>query len=157
MGMSNRLAAVCVALMSLWCSASWCGVAQSAAPAEAPSATQAAEPAPSSNTFTNPLLFSGADPWVFEWKGNYFYMNTTQRSLTLWKTRDLGDLKDTQKKVVWTPEAGQPWSAGVWAPELQRWGKKWYIYFAADGGNNESHRIFVLENASADPMDGEWR
>jgi GH43 family beta-xylosidase len=58
--------------------------------------------------------------------------------------------------VVWTPEAGQPWSAGVWAPELQRWGKKWYIYFAADGGNNESHRIFVLENASADPMDGEW-
>ena len=151
--MKDGLAAICISLASLWCSAGWCAGAQSTAP----SATQAvAQPAASGDTFTNPLLPSGADPWVLVWKGNYFYMNTTQRTLTVWKTRDLGDLRDAQKKVVWTPEVGQPWSTGVWAPELHRWGRKWYIYFAADGGKNESHRIFVIENASADPMNDEW-
>jgi GH43 family beta-xylosidase len=33
---------------------------------------------------------------------------------------------------------------------------KWYVYFAADAGRNESHRLWVIENASADPLQGEW-
>jgi GH43 family beta-xylosidase len=106
--------------------------------------------------FTNPLLSSGPDPWVITWKGFYYYMNTTSESLTLWKTRDIADLRDAEKKVVWRPEAGKPWSHGTWAPELYRWGSKWYIYFAADEGKNESHRIYVVENSSDDPMQGEW-
>jgi len=109
-----------------------------------------------SATFTNPLKDSGADPWVFMWKGNYYYMNTTGRNLTLWKTQNITDLHDAEKRVVWTPESGQQWSKDVWAPELYRWDDKWYIYFAADNGKNASHRIFVIENPSDDPMDGEW-
>ena len=151
--MKIRCFAVCVAHLLVYAGESRLAVPQNI-PASAASA--AFQPEVSSDTFTNPLLPGGADPWVLLWKGNYFYMNTTQRNLTLWKTRDLGDLKDAQKKVVWTPEPGQPWSAGVWAPEIHRWGGKWYIYFAADAGQNESHRIFVLENASEDPIDGEW-
>ena len=112
--------------------------------------------AAANSTFTNPLLPSGADPWVMTWKGNYYYMNTTGRNLTLWKTPDITDLRHAQSKVVWTPEPDRPWSHGVWAPELHRWGNKWYIYFAADAGKNESHRIYVVENASDDPFEGEW-
>ena len=33
---------------------------------------------------------------------------------------------------------------------------KWYAYFAADDGDNIHHRLYVLENASTDPMQGEW-
>jgi GH43 family beta-xylosidase len=33
---------------------------------------------------------------------------------------------------------------------------KWYIYFAADAGTNQTHRIFVLENTAADPLTGGW-
>jgi len=106
--------------------------------------------------FANPLLPSGPDPWVYTYKGFYYYMNTTGRGLTIWKTRDLAALRDAEKKVVWTPEPGKAWSKEVWAPEITRWGDKWYIYFAADAGKNEGHRIFVVENASDDPMDGEW-
>ncbi|HEY1212181.1 MAG TPA: glycoside hydrolase family 43 protein [Bryobacteraceae bacterium] len=107
-------------------------------------------------TFTNPLKDSGADPWVFTWNGTYYYTNTTGRDLTIWKTRDMTGLRAAEKKVVWTPEPDQPWSKDIWAPELYRWNDKWYIYFAADAGQNASHRIFVIENSSADPMDGEW-
>ena len=30
------------------------------------------------------------------------------------------------------------------------------MYFAADGGKNRTHRIYVIENASSDPQEGEW-
>lgn len=109
-----------------------------------------------SNTFHNPLLPSGADPWVTSYGGFYYYMNTTGRNLTIWKTRDMTDLAKAEKKVVWTPPATGPYSHDIWAPELHRLDGKWYIYFAADAGRNESHRIYVIENASADPLEGQW-
>lgn len=113
-------------------------------------------PTSHSPTFSNPLLQTGPDPWVFSWKGYYYYMNTTHSDLTLWRTRDLSDLKDAESKVVWTPTPGTSSSTDIWAPELHRWGSKWYIYFAADAGQNESHRIYVIENSSEDPLKGTW-
>jgi GH43 family beta-xylosidase len=113
------------------------------------------------NTFTNPLLPTGPDPWVEYKDGFYYYMNTTGTNLTVWKTRnmaDLGsaDLGSAEKKVVWTPPATGPYSRDIWAPEIHFLSGKWYIYFAADGANNQSHRIWVIENSSADPLQGEW-
>ena len=110
-----------------------------------------------SDTFTNPLLPSGADPWVIQSHGFYYYMNTTGKNLTIWKTRDITDLKHAEAKVVWTPPDSGPYSHEIWAPELHRMGGRWYIYFAADAGSNESHRVFVLENALADPLQGDWK
>lgn len=107
-------------------------------------------------TFTNPLLESGPDPWVVWWKGFYYYLNSTGRNLTLRKTADIADLRHAETRVVWTPEPGHPWSKEIWAPELHRWAGKWYLYFAADAGENASHRIFVVENSHDDPMEGEW-
>ncbi len=108
------------------------------------------------NTFTNPLLPSGPDPWVEYHDGTYYYMNTTTKNLTLWKTRNMADLKSAPKKVVWTPPATGPYSHDIWAPEIHFLDGKWYIYFAADAENNQTHRIWVIENASADPFQGEW-
>jgi GH43 family beta-xylosidase len=108
------------------------------------------------HTFKNPLLASGPDPWVLEWQGVYYYTATTGRNLTLWKTHNMADLAHAEKKVVWTPEPGHAWSKDIWAPEIHRWNGKWYMYFAADAGANETHRIFVVENSNEDPMQGEW-
>ena len=110
----------------------------------------------SSETFNNPLLPSGPDPWVVSQNGMYYYMNTTGKNLTIWATRDIGDLRHAEKKVVWTPPESGPYSHEIWAPELHRFDDKWYLYFAADAGKNESHRIFVVENPSIDPMQGTW-
>ncbi len=107
-------------------------------------------------TFTNPLLQSGADPWAIYRDGYYYYMHTTGRNLTIWKTRSLPDLNRAEKKVVWTPPATGPYSKGIWAPELHFLQGKWYIYFAADDGRNANHRLWVLENDSADPLRGDW-
>lgn len=86
------------------------------------------------DTFTNPLLDRGPDPWVVWWKGFYYYSNSERRNLALRKTADITDLRNAEVKTVWTPEPGHAWSKEVWAPELHRWGKKWFIYFAADAG-----------------------
>ena len=107
-------------------------------------------------TFTNPLLPSGADPYSFYKDGYYYYTNTLGDNLMLWKTKNLADLKDAEHKVIWTPPAGTAYSKEVWAPEFHFIKGKWYAYFAADDGDNNHHRTYVLENASADPFAGEW-
>ncbi|MBV9301409.1 MAG: glycoside hydrolase family 43 protein [Acidobacteriaceae bacterium] len=108
------------------------------------------------STFTNPLLPEGADPWVIYRDGYYYYMQTTQRDLRIWKTRSLADLKTATAKTVWRPpQTGQD-CCDIWAPELHFLNGRWYIYFAADGGENDTHRLWVLENAAAEPTQGEW-
>jgi GH43 family beta-xylosidase len=107
-------------------------------------------------TFTNPLLSSGADPWCIYKNGFYYYTNSTGRNITLWKTRSIATLKTAEKKVVFTPPSTGPYSKELWAPEIHFLQGKWYIYFAADSGRNINHRLWVLENSSADPLKGKW-
>jgi GH43 family beta-xylosidase len=106
--------------------------------------------------FTNPLLPSGADPYSFYKDGNYYYTHTQQNQLTIWKTTNLANLKTAESKVIWTPPANTLYSKELWAPEIHFIQGKWYMYFAADDGDNNHHRMYVLENSSADPMKGEW-
>lgn len=110
-------------------------------------------------SFTNPLLPSGPDPWITRDGDDYYYMHTLQNRLAIWKTRDIADLANAQQKTIWTPPKEGPNAQSIWAPELHRIDGKWYIYYsaAASGFDDDAHRgIFVLENASADPMSGEW-
>lgn len=107
-------------------------------------------------TFTNPLLPSGADPWSIYKDGHYYYMHTLQDSLVIWKTKDLADLAHAEKKTIFVPPAGTAYSKELWAPEIHFLDDKWYVYFAADNGKNENHRMYVLENDSADPMNDNW-
>nr|WP_294790312.1 glycoside hydrolase family 43 protein [uncultured Mucilaginibacter sp.] len=107
-------------------------------------------------TFNNPLLPSGADPWNIYKDGYYYYTQTTGRNLTIWKTKDLTELKSAEKTVVWTPPSGTTYGKEIWAPELHYLQSKWYMYFAADDGVNDHHRMYVIENPSADPTKGEW-
>lgn len=108
------------------------------------------------STFTNPLLPAGADPWSIYKDGYYYYTHTFGDRLVIWKTRNIADLKSAPKKTIFMPPAGKPYSKGLWAPELHFINKKWYLYFAADSGRNESHRLWVLENGAKDPMQGKW-
>ena len=107
-------------------------------------------------TFTNPLLPYGADPYSFYKDGYYYYTNTTRDKLVVWKTKSIADLKTAEKKVIWTPPPNTMYSKEIWAPEIHFIQGKWYMYFAADDGLNKNHRMYVLENASRDPMVGEW-
>jgi GH43 family beta-xylosidase len=107
-------------------------------------------------TFTNPLLESGPDPWVWQKDGWYYVTHTTGRNLKLYRTRKMSELRNAESRVVWTAPAEGMNSKQIWAPEIHYLRGKWYFYYAADDGLNENHRMWVLENASPDPFTGTW-
>lgn len=112
-------------------------------------------------TFTNPIVSPGADPWVIYWNSKYYYCHsipggtgTSRQSEAVWVSMatNLVDIGQAESKCVWAPEAGKPYSKEVWAPELHFLRGKWYIYVAADNGDNFTHRMYVLEGTSPDPQ-----
>jgi GH43 family beta-xylosidase len=107
--------------------------------------------------FKNPLMPSGADPWSIYKDGFYYYTNTHHEKLVIWKTENLARLDEAEQKTIWQPPAGTAYSKQIWAPELHYIEGRWYMYFAADDGKNENHRIYVLEHSGNDPMTGEWK
>jgi GH43 family beta-xylosidase len=106
--------------------------------------------------FTNPVLTHAPDPWVIQKDDWYYFTHTTANNLRLYRTHNMSDLKTAESKVVWTPAAPGENSKNIWAPEIHFIQDKWYFYYAADDGANENHRMWALENSSADPFQGTW-
>jgi GH43 family beta-xylosidase len=113
--------------------------------------------ATSQHNYTNPLKPSGPDPWVLYQKGWFYFMSTVGNDqIKLFRTMNMANLATAEEKLVFAPENGKPYSKQLWAPEIHLLDNKWYIYFAADEGNNLHHRIWVLENKNEDPFSGNW-
>lgn len=110
-----------------------------------------------SATFTNPVARSGQDPWVIRRSDHYYLCQSIIGNIrgSVWvnRSRRLQDIGQDNWKSVWTPPKGTPYSRELWAPELHHVNGKWYIYVAADDGNNHNHRMFVLEGTSDNPQD----
>ncbi|MBO9595753.1 MAG: family 43 glycosylhydrolase [Niabella sp.] len=107
--------------------------------------------------FKNPVINGGRpDPYVAERNGYYYFLSTKGNRITIIKTPDMSLLNAMPEITVWTPPTGTAYSSHIWAPELHFLDGKWYIYFAADDGADDNHRMFVLENANADPTTGTW-
>lgn len=115
----------------------------------------------SSGIFKNPIVtVSGdggsADPSVVFKDGYYYYVKSARdATLQVAKAKRLQDIGTSPRMTVFTPPAGTNYSKELWAPELQYINGKWYIYFAADDGNNANHRMYVLESKTQDPQ-GEY-
>lgn len=104
-------------------------------------------------TFKNTLAeMDTPDPSVV-YKDGYYYMTFTHNGadVMVMKSRTL-DFRQARSETVWYPPADTAYSANLWAPEIQYIQGKWYIYFAADDGANENHRMYVLEADTEDPM-----
>lgn len=124
----------------------------------APTAEIRTQPAEAAS-FTNPVLSSGPDPWIVRSRDAYYYTHTMGNRITLWRTADITDLAHAEQRTIWTPPTTGPNAHSIWAPELHRIGGKWYIYYSATaaGHKDDAHRgVFVLENATRDPMQGSW-
>jgi GH43 family beta-xylosidase len=113
-------------------------------------------PATVDTTFTNPLLSSGPDPWVIQKDTMYYYMHTLGNRISIYATSKMSKLSNATIFPVWTPPTTGAYSKEIWAPELHYFQNKWFMYFAADDGNNDNHRIYVLENDAALPTQGTW-
>jgi GH43 family beta-xylosidase len=106
-------------------------------------------------SFYNVLTPKGADPWVYKHTDGYYYMTYTNgQDITLLRSVTLSGIGGGERKTIWTPPNSGSNSKNIWAPELHFLGKNWYVYYAADNGNNTNHRMFVLENTNPDPFQG---
>ena len=108
-------------------------------------------------TYTNPLLAEGgSDASAIYHNGKYYYTHETESYIMLWETTDITDLVHAKSKKVWIPKDPMN-SRHLWDPEIRLINGKWYIYFAADDGNTDNHQLYVSENDSPDPMEGEFQ
>ncbi|HIW32070.1 MAG TPA: family 43 glycosylhydrolase [Candidatus Paenibacillus intestinavium] len=107
-------------------------------------------------TYKNLLVnMDTPDPSVAYHKG-FYYMTFTHDGVDIMLLRSKTlDFRGAEQKVVWYPPVNTMYSANLWAPEIQFIQGKWYIYFAADNGQNENHRMYALEAVTDDPM-GEY-
>lgn len=108
-------------------------------------------------TFHNPILPKPhPDPWVIFKDGYYYYCGSRDnQSIYVIRSRTLSGMGKEEEIIVWkAPETGEH-SKGIWAPELHWINNRWYIYYAADNGENENHRMFVLESKTTNAL-GEY-
>ena len=109
--------------------------------------------------FTNDLGGGMAsDPWVFRAGGNYYYCGTTGGSLWVAKSATLQNIMTQTRTTIYTPPGGTDYSGNLWAPELHYRSGRWYVYFAADNGDNANHRMHVLQGGTDanDPLNGTY-
>lgn len=100
-------------------------------------------------TFRNPLN-SGPDPFMTHWKGAYYLTTTQGGSIRMWRSPSLGTLLTADPVTVWT-DTDPSRNRNIWAPEFYRFGDRWYLYYTADDGVDDHHRLYVLESERDDP------
>ncbi|GGY68406.1 glycosyl hydrolase [Streptomyces olivaceoviridis] len=135
--------------------------ALTAAPGLAQAAPTPREPHPEATTpYGNPLVLQRADPHVTRHTDGLYYFTATVPEydrIVLRRARTLNGLGAADESVIWRAHPTGPMGAHIWAPELHRIGGKWYIYFASAPAEDVwAIRIWVLENAHADPFRGTW-
>ncbi len=108
--------------------------------------------------FTNPVG-AGADPFVVKAGGQFWSCGSNGSGIYIHDgTTVLTDAISNGDHLVYTPPPGTMYSKNLWAPELHYLSGRWYIYFCANDGNNDNHRMHVLEGGSDanNPLNGNY-
>lgn len=101
----------------------------------------------------NPILPPhSSDPWVILHGGQYYYCESRhKRHIYVRRSRALSGIGQDSGTCVWSAPLRGRNSDNIWAPELHLVDGKWFIYYAADDGNNANHRMWALECEGSDP------
>ena len=131
-----------------------------------PSTTQPTTTAPTTTeeasnvnfkTVKNPIYPTGNDPWVVAHGGKYYYCYSGGEGGTggvrVNEIASIDKVTTMGYSQVYVAPQGTMYSHEYWAPELHYIQGEWYIYVAADDGNNNNHRMYVLKGTSQDPTD----
>ncbi|WP_372634540.1 family 43 glycosylhydrolase [Cohnella sp.] len=115
---------------------------------------------PSEEELRDPLIEQRADPWVILHSDGYYYFTGSVPEydrIELRRAKSLNGLAGAETADIWRKPDSGPLSKHIWAPEIHFIDGKWYVYYAAAREEKPfDHRIYVLENESANPMEGEW-
>ncbi|MCM3001654.1 glycoside hydrolase family 43 protein [Paenibacillus cellulositrophicus] len=116
------------------------------------------------DTYNNPVVEQRADPWVYKHTDGYYYFTASVPEydrIEIRRSKTLQGLGEAEPVVAWRKYETGPLSANIWAPEIHFIQGKWYIYFAAARTTETNdglfdHRMYVLENDAANPLEGTW-
>lgn len=111
-----------------------------------------------------PLLLQRADPWVYKHEDGFYYFTASVPEydrIEVRRASTIAGLADAEPVMAWRKHPAGMMSANIWAPEIHYIDGKWYIYFAAARTTETNdglfdHRMFVLENTAANPLEGQW-
>ncbi|MEX1277410.1 MAG: glycoside hydrolase family 43 protein, partial [Bacteroidota bacterium] len=92
------------------------------------------------------------DPWIVRHGNLFYYSESKGTGIAIRETRDFMNLARAKLRVVWKAPAAGPCSRNIWAPELHFLRGRWYLYFAADDGRNENHRMWVIRSETDSPF-----
>lgn len=113
-------------------------------------------------SYTNPLSDDGgsySDPWLIRIGKHYYYCGSDGKGKIIVKrSTDPTTILEAADKVVYESPATGPYSTELWAPEMHYLAGHWYIYVAADDGENANHRMYALVGGTnaKDPLDGKF-
>ncbi|MDB6059849.1 MAG: Extracellular exo-alpha-(1-_5)-L-arabinofuranosidase precursor [Verrucomicrobiales bacterium] len=92
----------------------------------------------------NPIVSDGADPWVVSQNGYYYFTDTTGSDVKIRRAPRLAGTNGIGNAVLLsTFDPPAPYTKEVWAPEFHNIQGTNYIYYAADDGTNENHRMYA--------------
>ena len=81
----------------------------------------------------------------------YYYCESSAHGIFVRVAAHFLELGSSESRRVWAPPAQGLFSRNLWAPELHLIEGRFYIYFAADDGENANHRMWVLAALTNDP------
>lgn len=102
--------------------------------------------------FFNPIN-PGPDPYMDYYEGQYYLTTTQGDGIRLWKSPTVGGLKTAKPTLIWKDKDPSR-SEMIWAPEFHLITNRWYMYYTATSkdGNDDHHRMYVLESDGKDPV-----
>ena len=107
------------------------------------------------STFRNPLPQRADDPWVVRDGNSYLYCYSIGNGAAVTRAKNLTEISRKADAVCYRAPENTMYSKEYWAPELHKIDGRWYIYVAADDGNNHNHRMYCL-GAKTDDATGEY-
>ena len=107
--------------------------------------------------FTNPIRPYGADPWVIQTDGKYYFSESNGISLIVVHEFDkLSDLaRPTKSQRVYDSSTTGIKLGDLWGPHINKINGEWYIYFCAHTTDHEGlsyQRMWVLKSTTDSPF-----
>jgi GH43 family beta-xylosidase len=89
--------------------------------------------------------------------GQYYYSEArNKRHIVIRRSQTIAGIGLDPGVCIWSAPVKGRNSDNIWAPELHLIDGRWFVYFAADDGDNDNHRMWVLESEGSDPR-GKYR
>jgi GH43 family beta-xylosidase len=110
------------------------------------------------------IIEKRADPWIYKHTDGYYYFTASvpeYDTIEVRRSKTIKGIAEAEPVVAWRKHETGPLSALIWAPEIHYINGSWYIYYAAAPSKEIvdglfQHRMFVIENKSANPLEGSW-